>query len=192
MPNRRSFMLTLTILMMFCATVYAQMVVHAMSGQIKAISVPLKTVDLLSGGATNQFKMPTDQHVALSFDNDLRSGSIDPDQFKKTGDFAVVYYYGVDSDRTAVAIKDLGAGPFEVLKGTVVGFDKKTRLMKVKDADGKLHSITLGEHLVVDTDMGVDNGRRFDPHRGDPVRVTYTTSGNQNTAVFLRSMGWDS
>jgi hypothetical protein len=178
--------------LMFCATAYGQMVVHAISGQIKAISVPQQTVDLVSGDATNEFKVLTDRHVALSFDNNLRSASVDPDQFNKTGDFAVVYYCGVENDRMAVAIKDLGAGPFQVVKGTVVDFDKKTRLMKVKDPNGKTYSITLGDHLVVDTDMGVDSGRRFDPHKGDPVRVTYATSGNQNTAVFIRSMGWSS
>lgn len=190
MPSKRSGMRMLTMWLALCTSVSAQMVVHAVSGKIKAINLPSKTVDMISAGADNEFKIGADQHVSLSFNNDLRSQSVDPNQFKDVGDFAVVYYYGVDNDRTAVAIKDLGAGPFQKLNGTVVNFNKKSRLMTVKDAAGKLHRLTLSDHLVIDTDLGADNGRKFDPHKGDPVAVTYTTSGNQNVAVFLRSMGW--
>lgn len=180
--------LTVVAVMAFCGCAGAQMVVHAVSGTVKSINPSSKTMDVtVASGDTSEFNLPTDAKVSLDFDNALRSDSTDPGKFQKLGDYAVVYYYGYDSNRTAVAVKDLGTGPFEKVDGTVVSFDKHTRTMTVKDDAGKTNSFELGDHLVVDTGMSVENGRSFDPHKGYHVRVTYTKAGDKNTAVFVRS-----
>ena len=181
------WMLAVT-LMACCGTAGAQMVVHAVSGIVKAIDPHAKTMDVeVDTGGTSQFKLAANPKVALDFDNALRSDSVDPEKFEHVGDFVVVYYYGYDADRTAVALKDLGAGPFEKIEGTVVSFDKHARTMTVKDDSGKSAPFALSDHLIVDTGMSVASGRGFDPHKGWQVRVTYTNAGDKNTAVFVRS-----
>jgi hypothetical protein len=193
MPSKRGFLPMLATMSLLCASAYSQMVVHAVSGQIKAVNAAGKTLNVAgSDGSTNVFKLTSGRPVSLDFGNELRSESVDPDKFQHVGDFAVVYYYGYDDDRTVVAVRDLGAGPFLKVDGTVVSFDKKDRVMTVKDAAGKAHAFTLSDHLVVDSDMGVDSGRKYDPHKGAQVRVTYTQSGNQSSAVFVRLMGLSS
>jgi hypothetical protein len=171
-----------------CAAASAQMVVHAVSGTVKAINPASKTMDVtVENGDTSEFKLAANAKVTLDFDNALRSDSMDANKFQKVGDYAVVYYYGYDDDRTAVAVKDLGAGPFQKIDGTVVNFDKRNRMMTVKDDAGKTETFALGAHLVVDLGVNVESGRSYDPRKGYSVRVTYTSEGGKNTAVFVRS-----
>lgn len=188
MPIKRNVSLMFAAGMAFCACASAQMVVHAISGKIKGINSASKTVDVIAApdGTVAEFKLPS-KEVPLDFNNDLRSESTDPGKFQKIGDFAVVYYYGFDTDRTAVGIKDLGADGFQKLSGTVAGFQKKDRVMAVKDSAGKTHSFTLSDHLIVDNGVGVQEGRKYEPHKGAQVRVTYLPSGDKNTAVFMSS-----
>ena len=187
MQRKRDFTWMVAAVLMMCASAYSQMVVHAMSGKVQSINAAARTMNLAANdGSTNAFKIEANSKVALDFENDLRSDSIEAQKFEHAGDFAVVYYYGYGNDLTAVAVKDLGAGPLQKVDGTVVNFNKKDRVMTVKDAAGRSYAFTLGDHLVVDTGLGVDSGRKYDPHKGAQVRVTYAQSDNQNSAVFLR------
>lgn len=187
MQAKHGVMLTIA-LTACCATAGAQMMVHAVSGTVKAINPGSKTMDVtVESGDTSEFKLAPNAKVNLDFDNTLRTDATDADKFQKVGDYAVIYYYGYDSNQTAVAVKDLGAGPFQKIDGTVVNFDKHSRTMTVKDSGGKTESFVLGPHLVVDLGMSVESGRSYDPHKGYSVRVTYKTDGGKNTAVFVRS-----
>lgn len=173
---------------MFCANAGAQMVVHAMSGTVKSIDPHAKTIDItVDSGDVSEFKLPGSAKVNIDFDKALESDSVNADKFQQIGDFVVVYYYGYDNNRTAVAVKDLGKGPFEKIEGSVVSYDKHDRTVTVKDGSGKSESFVLSEHLVVDTGESVAPGRGYSPHKGDYVRVTYTTTGDKNTAVFVRT-----
>lgn len=188
MQRKLGFATMIVSLTMFCASVGAQMVVHAVSGVVKAINPDSKTMDVtVDSGATSQFKLPSKAKVTLDFDKALQSDSVEASAFQHVGNFVVVYYYGFDDDRTAVAVKDLGAGPFLKAEGTVVSFDKHTRTMTVKDDGGKSGPFALDDHLVVDSGMNVASGRSYDPHKGDHVTVTYTQAGDKNSAVFIRS-----
>jgi hypothetical protein len=171
----------------WCGVAGAQMVVHAVTGIVKAVNNSKSMEVAVESGTTDQFSLSEKNKVALDFDNSLRADSVDASSFQHVGDFVVVYYYGYDSNETAVAVKDLGAGPFEKVDGHVTGFDKHTRTMTVKDDAGKTDTFGLSEHLVVDSGLRVESGRTYDPHKGDTVRVTYTQAGGKNTAVFVRS-----
>jgi len=188
MQRKSGFATMMVALMMFCAGAGAQMVVHAVSGTVKAINPDSKTMDVaIENGATSQFKLPSKAKVTLDFDKALQSDSVDAGVFQHVGNFVVVYYYGYDDDRTAVAVKDLGAGPFQKIDGTVVSFDKHNRTMTVKDDAGKSTTFALNDHLVVDSGISVASGRGYDPHKGYHVTVTYTQAGDTNSAVFIRS-----
>lgn len=172
----------------FCANAGAQMIVHAMSGTVKAIDPHAKTIDItIESGDTSEFKLPGAAKVNIDFDKALESDSVNADKFQQVGDFVVVYYYGYDNNRTAVAVKDLGKGPFEKVEGTVLSYDKHDRTMTAKDGSGKSESFVLSDHLIVDTGVSVAAGRGYSPHKGDYVLVTYETAGGKNTAVFVRT-----
>ena len=180
--------LVMSLLLAFSGAAGAQMVVHAVSGTVKDINASAKTMELtVDSGDTNQFKFPSDAKVSLDFDRTLQSDSTQASNFNKVGDYVIVYYYGYDNDRTVVAVKDLGAGPFAKIEGKVISYDKHDRTMTVKDDAGKTASFTVSDHVVVDTGLSVESGKGFDPHKGYYVRVTYAMNGGKNTAVFVRS-----
>jgi hypothetical protein len=177
---------TLAALVLLCASAAcasAQMTVHAVTGTLKAVAPGSISVTVGSGPAMT-FAIQTSSKPSLDLASDLRASSSAPGSLHTLGDFVLVYYYGFDSQRTAVAVKDLGAGPFTKAQGTVLAFDKHTRILTLKDAAGKQTSLLLDNALIIDTDMGVTNGRKFTPHRGDQIRVTYT-AGTPPTVAFL-------
>jgi len=164
----------------------AQMAVHAVAGTVESIKTD--AISLAVDNATeSKFQLGGTAGVRLDFSSDLRAAATDATKFHKSGDYVLVYFYGWGNDRTAVAVKDLGPGTYAKLQGTVTAFDKHSRTITLKDDAGKEVSMTLGNDLVVDTDSGVDNGRKFSPHKGDTIRVTYLT-GATPTVVFLREM----
>jgi hypothetical protein len=188
MKRKSGQMLAVMALAAFCGSASAQMVVHAVSGMVKTINAKARTMDVaVENGTMSEFKLPTDAKVTLDFDNALRSDSVEASKFEHVGDFVVVYYYGYDDDRTAVAVKDLGAGPYHKIEGTVASYDKHDHTMMVKDDGGKSESFALNDHLVVDRGISVDSGRGYSPHKGDHVVVTYMPAGAKNSAVFIRS-----
>ena len=159
----------------------AQMVVHAISGTVKTVDA--HTLDVaVNSGNVSEFKIAPSPAPALEFDNSLRTTATEAARFNHPGDFAVVYYYGFGSDQTAVALQDLGPGPFQKVQGTVTAFDKHTRALTLKDDAGQTHTLTLSDHLVVDEETSVAEGRRYSPHKGERLVVMYSP---QNQAVFL-------
>jgi hypothetical protein len=188
MQCKRGFLLLPVTMMLFCACASAQMVVHAVSGLVKAVNPDSKTMDVtMDSGETSHFKLPMNAKVTLDLDKALRSDATDASKFQHVGNYVVVYYYGFDYDRTAVAVKDLGAGPFQKVEGTVMSFDKHTRTMTLKDDGGKSDVFELSEQLVVDSGVSVASGRGYDPHKGDYIVVTYAQEGDKNSAVFIHS-----
>lgn len=187
--QRKSAFLSIPVTMiLLCAGANAQMAVHAVSGMVKAVNPDSKTMDVLvDTGETSHFKLSTNTKATLGLEKALQSDAIDASKFQSVGNFVVVYYYGFDYDRTAVAVKDLGTGPFEKVQGTVMGFDKHTRTLTMTDDGGKSHVFELSEHLIVDSGLSVASGRGYDPHKGDFIVVTYAQEGDKNSAVFIHS-----
>lgn len=188
MQSKSGYALMAVVLTVFTMSAGAQMVVHAVSGMVKAVDPTSQTMDItIDNGSTSRFKLPSKAKVTLDFDKALESDSVSAEAFQHVGDYAVVYYYGYDDNRTAVAVKDLGAGPFLKITGYVTGFDKHARTMTMKDDGGKSETIALNDHMVVDSGISVASGRGYDPHKGDHVIVTYSQAGDKNSAVFVRT-----
>ncbi len=50
----------------------------------------------------------------------------------------IVYYYGVGTVRTVVALRSLGPGPLTKSRGTVVKFDKGDHPLSIKNQSGAI------------------------------------------------------
>ncbi len=163
----------------------AQMAVHAVTGSVKTVTPHAISVLVDTGsGSASKFKIDPSGKLPPEFSRDLRTDSTAPGSFRKVGDFALVYYYGYGDGQTVVAVKDLGAGPFTKTQGTVIAFDKHSRTLTLEDDKGKQVPLLLSDQMVVDTDTGADSGRKFSPHKGDLVRVTYS-AGGPATVAFI-------
>lgn len=183
MQRKLGFATLIAALAMFCASAGAQMVIHAVSGMVKAVNPD--SMDVTGENGDTSFKLTLKAKASL--DKSLQSDAVIASNFQHIGNYVVVYYYGYGNDRTVVAVKDLGAGPFQSIEGTVVSFDKHTRTMSVIDDAGKSQVIVLTDQMVLDSGVNVTNGRGYEPHKGYHVIVTYASAGDTNTAVFVHS-----
>src|ERR1700761_6837305 len=166
------------------ARAWGQMIVYAMTGTIRSVSAT--ELIATSSGVTQAFALGGKSHPSLDFDKELREDSTPAAEFHKPDAFAVIYYYGLASDKTAVAVKDLGAGPFERTTGTVKHFDRHSHRLTITTAAGKPEEFIVGDKGVIDTGMRVEPGRKADPPSGSHVFVTTAPENGAETIVFLR------
>jgi hypothetical protein len=164
----------------------AQEVVHALTGIVNNINSAAKTIAVITDdGSDGIFQDMTGSRTSIEFDKNIRTEATAADEFKKKGARVIVFYYGAGDVRTVVAIKSLGEGPFTKDSGTVVKFDKKEHSLTIKDSSGAIESFKITSSTVADTDAGAAEGLKFDPHKGESVRVIATQTDGSLTALFI-------
>ncbi len=163
----------------------AQEVVHALTGTVTSMELG-KTIQVdTDDGPEVDFKDLTNSSIPLEFDKDLRAQATSADRFNIKGTHVIVYYFGEGTQRTAVALQGLPAGALKRSIGTVVKFDKHQHLLTLESAPGGVQSFHIDAKTVVETSVGAVGGRRFDPERGDQVRVTAAPAQGTGTALFI-------
>lgn len=166
----------------------AQQVVHALTGTVSSINSATKTISVFQdNGTQGEFSDATNSKAHISIDKKVALDSTAADIFKKTGAYVVVLYYGGDQDRTAVALKNLGAGPFTSSTGTVVKFDSK-KTIQVVDSSGATQSFKISQDTIGEGYMGAVDGYKFQAQKGDKVRIVASKDESGLTALFVRLM----
>jgi rhodanese-related sulfurtransferase len=165
-----------------------QQVVHALTGTVSSINTASKTISVFQdSGTQGVFSDGTDSKARLSIDKKVALETTAADAFKKTGAYVVVLYYGGDSNRTAVALKNLGSGPFTSVSGTVVKFDSK-RSIEVEDSSGTTQNYRITQDTIGEGYLGAVDGFKFQAQKGDKVRVVASKDDRGLTALFVRLM----
>jgi aspartate/methionine/tyrosine aminotransferase len=166
----------------------AQEVVHALAGIVSAIDPTQQTISISTDdGSEGLFKDLTKYNASLDFDKTIRADSIAADAFTKKGAHVIVYYFGDGDVRTAVALRDLGGGPLQKISGSVYKFNKHEHLLTIKDIAGTSESFHIDPKTVAETAVGAVEGERFDPAKGDHVRITATLTDGIQDALFIRA-----
>lgn len=166
----------------------AQEVIHALTGTVAAINSNnnAKTITVLQdSGAKAEFKEMSKANTSIEFDKKIAAGTTNAIAFSKSGAYAIVFYYG-DPDRTVVALKDLGPGPFTSTDGAVKKFEGRAHSISVADKTGTLQTFKINASTVAETDFGVVEGLKFEAREGDQVRVVSATVDGTLTALFVR------
>lgn len=190
MPRLRSnFYLLPAFFALSASAVMAQQIVHALAGTVSSINVPAKTItinnDIGSGGTFAVFAKNGND---LEFDKILREDATPADKFAKQGDHVIVYYISSDfNGRTAVALRDLGVGKVDKTSGTIAAYDRHDHRITIKTDAGARESFQIDDKTVVETAMGASEGRRFDPEKGEGVRVTATPATGIENALFINA-----
>ncbi len=171
----------------FAAT--AQEVVHALCGTVSSINSTAKTITVSTDdGSEGLFKDLTRSNVSLHFDKRIRAAATTADSFTKNGVRVIVYYFGDDDVRTAVALQDLGTGPFEKKIGTVVKFNRHEHELTIKDQSAGVESFHVSNKTVSETAFGAAAGDELNLEEGEQVRVTAAPLNGSETALFIRAM----
>jgi len=173
----------------FTVAATAQQVVHALTGTVSAIDDLSKTLIVFQdNGAEGQFKDMTGAKNHVVIDKKVTLESTSPEAFKKKGAYVIVFYCGDNDDRTAVALRNLGAGPFTSVEGSVVKYDGKGHSISLQDKSGTMQTFKIAQDTVAEGYMGVVDGYKFQAQKGDRVRVVGTTDPAGTTALFVRAM----
>ena len=188
---RGPFMVFLLIGYCFLPTLAAtaQEVVHALCGTVRSINPMNKTITVgMNNGTVMLFNESTKSKASLDFDKGIRSESTTVESFTKSGVRVILYYFGNGDTQTAVALEDLGTGPFEERSGTVVKFDRHERVLTLRNNSGVEETFHLNPKTVAETPYGAAEGLELDSKDGDQVTVTASSGNGNETALFIRTM----
>jgi hypothetical protein len=167
----------------------AQEVVHALTGTVRSIDPASKAITIFTdNGSEGQFKDLTNPKLKVDLDKKLHTDAGTIDTFKGQGAYVIVFYFGNGDVRTAVALRNLGSGPFTNNLGSVVRLDGREHLLYIKNKSGLVKSFKIASDTVAETDIGVVNGFKFQPQKDDQVRVVAATVNGTPTALFVRAM----
>lgn len=167
----------------------AQEMVHALTGTVSAIDHSSNTITLFQDtGSKSTFNVSSSPSTRISFDKRIEEQATAANHFQKQGSYVILFYYGMDPNRTAVAVKALGQGPFSSTKGEVADWNDHNNTLVVNGQDGKKHSFKVLTKTVVETYAGAVNGSEFHPDKGDHVRVVSATRNGSPIALFVRTM----
>ena len=167
----------------------AQQVIHALTGTVSAINASDKTITVFQDtGSQDTFQEMVNHKTAIAFDKKIAAESTAAEAFNTQGAYAIIFYYGDNDDRTVVAVKSLGAGPFASVTGTVTQYDSRAHTIALQDQSGAEHTFHIDAQTVAEGGIGVIPGLKFQAQRGDHVRVVCSKSAGEETALFLRQM----
>jgi len=167
--------------------VIAQEIVHALCGTVSSIDTGGKTITLFQDiGSPSTFSVMTSSDTRIAFDKKIAGEVTAAREFQKQGAYVILFYFGIDQNRVAVALKNLGSGPFSSTTGEVTKWNGHDNTLSVRDKDGTIHSFKIDVHTVAETYQGVVNGLKFDVDRGDKVRLVTSIKNGTQTVLFLR------
>ncbi len=174
-----------------CASIPAasQEVIHALTGTVTAINETTKAITVFQdNGAKGVFQQMSNPKTHITFDKKVADETTAAGQFDKSGAYAIVFYFGGGDSQTVVALKNLGAGPFESTVGTVTKVEAHNRSISVADQSGAVHTFKIDAGTVAEGGRGAVDATKFGVNKGDQVRVVSGTVGGDSTALFLRDM----
>ena len=168
-----------------------QAVVHALAGKVAAIYPATKTIKIVTDdGSEGLFEVLIKTDTPLNFQKSVKAMTTPAASFAKADGQVVVFYFGDDSIRTAVALEDLGAAPLVKRVGTIVKLDKHAHLLTIKNSAGVEESFHIDAKTVGEATEGVVPGEKFDADKGAKVRVTATAENGAQTALFIRTLAF--
>ena len=171
---------------LFAGSAGAQEVVHALSGTVTNVNPNAKTLQLTTNdGSEGTFAFET-QKADVNFNRDVRENATPVTSFNKLKDTVVVFYFGNGTTRTVLAVQDLGQGPFDIVEGTVAAYNKHQHQLSISTGSGKTRLFNIDQKAVADTMNGAVPAIKFEPQKGDNVRVIANKTSGTETALFVR------
>jgi hypothetical protein len=168
---------------------HGQQVVHALAGKVTAIYPASNSIKIATDdGSMGLFEIMVKANTPLNFDKGVRAMTVPAGSFTKADDQVVLFFYGDDTVRTAVAVEDLGASPLLKSVGTVVKLDKREHLLTILNSAGTEETFHMDAKTLGDGSQGVVKADKLDIEKGAKVRVTAISENGTQTALFIRAL----
>jgi len=151
----------------------AQDLVSIIHGTVKKVDHSTKTIVVKSADGT--------EHTIKVTDDATVKGTKEGFDGLKEGTEVVARTTGKGADETAVDVGKVSKDGFKATKGTVTKFDKDTKTVTLKTADGTEKTFELTDDAV--KDAGKETGKGV--AKGSKVTVYYTEEGGKKTAHYL-------
>lgn len=151
----------------------AQDLVSIIHGTIKKVDKTTKTIVVKSADGT--------EHTIKVAGDDTVKGTKDGFDGLKEGTVVVARTTGKGADESAMEVGKVSKDGFKETKGTVEKFDKDTKTLVVKGADGTEKTFEMSDDAVKDAGKATGKGIA----KGAKVTVYYTEEGGKKTAHFL-------
>jgi hypothetical protein len=166
--------------------VRAQEIVHALCGTVNSINAD-KTITLFQdNGSRANFKVMSSSGTRIAFDKKIAHEVTAARDFQKRGAYVILFYFGGEENRTFVALKNLGAGPFSATTGEVTKWNGHDHTISVTDKDGNERSFKIDAQTIAETYLGAVDGSKVDMDKGERVRVVSSVKNGTPTALFVR------
>jgi hypothetical protein len=174
MKEREEYMMRklekLAVCMLLSAVVCAARdVASFIHGTIKKVDHSTKTIVVKTADGT--------EHTIKVADQSTVKGTKKGFDGLKEGTEVVARTTGKGVDESATEVGKVSKDGFKAAKGTITKFDKDTKTIAVKTADGTEKTFELTDDAVKDAGKGVEKGAK--------VTVYYTEEGGKKTAHFL-------
>jgi hypothetical protein len=165
----------------------AQEIVHALCGTVSSINTADKTITLFQdSGSRATFRVMSSSHARIAFDDKIANEATAAKEFQKKGAYVILFYFGTAENRTAVALKSLGKGPFSSATGEVTEWSGHNHKLSVRGKDGAIHSFLIDSQTVAETYLGAVNSSKVDLDKGDQVRLVSALKNGTPTVLFIR------
>jgi len=160
--------------------------VHALSGKVTAVYPKISMIEVdTDDGSPGHFKWVQKSDGPIEFDKSVSADAVAAEKFATNGAHVIVYYIGEGDMRTVVAVRDLGTTPVEKNSGRVVKFNRRDRVLTIKNNSGAEQTYRVEPKTVADTTTGVAQNFKFDFNKGQEVRVTSLPAADNATALLI-------
>lgn len=168
----------------------AQEIIHALTGTVSSIDSAGKTITVFQDSGRKQvtYQQWNNPKMRIAFDKHIEPETVSATRFSNNGDYVIVFYYGSDSNPTAVALESLGKGPFQSINGTVKHYDGHAHELTIEDESGKVQALKFDAKTVAETNMGAVDGASYRPDKGDHVHIVSSMVNGAPTALFVRDL----
>jgi len=147
--------------------------VSIIHGTIKKVDKATKTIVVKSADGT--------EHTIKIAGDDTVKGTKDGFNGLKEGTEVVARTTGKGVDESAMEVGKVSKDGFKATKGTIQKFDKDSKTIVVKTADGTEKTFELSGKALEDAGKATGKG----VEKGSKVTVYYTEEGGKKTAHFL-------
>lgn len=163
----------------------AQEVVHATAGTVVKVDLATSALTIQKPDhSTEMFQLTQSLSKPISFDKSLREESEAANKLSKDQTQIIVYYFG-ESPETVVSVKDLGKDAVDI-SGTIQHVDKGQHAITIQADNGNSTTCYMAKNASVETSLGVVEGGRYSPKKGEKIIMVCTQEAGRETAQFIQ------